>query len=104
MITLSGILYNISSSNFTDRRTGEMKLTHAAEIITVSRGKSEILTLKIESALVDQWMKCKGREITVEVRAWAMLNNEKTGVNTGYALADKTALPVVQHPPLKAAA
>ena len=97
MIQLTGKLLNISANPFTDRQTGETGTTHSAEILHTARGKLEVLALKLDSGLVDSWSKAVGRDIAIEVRSYAMKSSDG-GIMSGYAMADKRALPVVMRP------
>lgn len=92
MITLSGTLYKIVPTENTDRKTGEITKGHTAEILSEARGKTEVVSLKLDSSVVDAWKKCLKKDISIEVRPWAL--RTETGVNAGLALADKKALPV----------
>jgi hypothetical protein len=96
MITLTGKLLNIVHGENKDRQTGELTQTFTAEILHQSRGKSIIESLKLDISTFTQWQKAVGSDISVEVRSWAMSNG--TGINSGYALADKKCLPVVTVP------
>lgn len=104
MILISGKLFEIVKGESTNQTTGEVTPTHSAEVLHKERGKNVITSLKLDPSVVDQWEKNVGNEFSVEVRAWAMKTREG-GINAGYALADKKALPVLQSakPVLKAA-
>ena len=95
MIYLFGTLYNIASNPVTDRKTGEISMVHTAEVLHTSRGKTEIASVKLNDQVVEGWQKCKGREITVEVRFYAMKTTEG-GIMSGLTLADKNSLPTVE--------
>lgn len=95
MILLLGTLYNIASLPVTDRKTGEVSTTHTAEVLHTTRGKTEIASVKINEAVLEGWQKCKGRDISVEVRFYAMKTSEG-GIMSGLTLADKNAFPMVE--------
>lgn len=94
MISITGTLYNIAASQNTDRETGEVSTVHTAEILHQTRGKSEIAGVKLDPSVVPSWEKAKGREISAEVRFYAMKNREG-GIQSGLTLADKKGLPVI---------
>lgn len=94
MLQLIGNIYDVTSKNVTDRETGVITLQHTAEILHKSNGKTEVLALKLDAGVADAWMKCKGRDIAVEVRPYAMKTREG-GILQGLTLADKRALPNV---------
>lgn len=106
MITLTGKLLNIVKGEQADRKTGELHPTYTAEVLHQSRGKSIIDSLKLDASIVGAWSKAIGSDVSVEVRSYAMANGTG-GVLSGYALADKKALPTLQSaapsPVLKAA-
>ena len=100
MINLHGKLYNIASTQSTDRETGEVGTTHTAEILHTSRGKTEIASVKIDASVVDAWEKCKGRDMSIEIRFYAMKTREG-GIQSGLTLADKKSLPLVAMQPVR---
>lgn len=102
MISITGKLYNIATTQSTDRETGEVLNTSTAEILHTSRGKTELAALKLDPSIVESWSKVIGKDISTEVRFYAMKNREG-GIQSGLTLADKKALPVLAVP-LKAAA
>jgi len=95
MIILLGNLYNIVSLPVTDRKSGEVTTVHTAEILHSTRGKTEIASVKINEAVLEGWQKFKGRDISVEVRFYAMKTSEG-GIMSGLTLADKTAFPMAE--------
>lgn len=94
MLQLIGNLYDVTSKNVVDRETGVITLQHTAEVLHRSNGKAEILALKLDQAVADSWSKAKARDISVEVRPYAMKTREG-GIMQGLTLADKRALPNV---------
>lgn len=104
MLQLNGLIYDVTSKNVTDRETGAIGVQHSAEILHKSNGKTEVLALKLDPTVFDSWLKAKGRDMTVEVRPYAMKTREG-GILQGLTLADKRALPnILRAQPLAAAA
>lgn len=104
MIQLTGIIYDVTAKNVTDRDTGVISLQNTVEILHKSNGKTEVLALKLDQAVAESWAKAKGREMVVEVRSYAMKTREG-GIMGGYVLADKRSLPtVLRSAPVAAAA
>lgn len=104
MIFINGKLYGIAVSDNTDRDTGEVTKVHTAEVLHKSRGKSEIVGLKLDPLVVSAWSKCIGRDFNCEVRFYAMKNREG-GIQSGLTLADKKALPsLIAEQPVRAVA
>lgn len=93
-LVLSGKLVGIVTSNYTDRKTGEMSQNHAAEIFHKQAGKHEVDTVKIDKSTLAEWVKAEGKEVAVEVRPYAVMKTEG-GVLQGFSLADKLALPTI---------
>lgn len=102
MIQITGKLINIASSPFTDRQTGEQSTTHTAEVLHQVKGKSEVQGLKLDASVLDAWAKAVGRDISVEVRSYAMKRDDGT-IMAGYGLADKRSLPNLLRPVAAAA-
>lgn len=103
-INIIGKLHEIAPGEATNPQTGEVTVTHSAEVLHKERGKTVVTSLKLDILAVEQWTKFLGQDFTVEVRPWAMKTREG-GIQAGYALADKKALPVLLNakPVLKAA-
>jgi hypothetical protein len=104
MISITGKLFEIVQGESTNQQTGEVSVTHSAEVLHKERGKNVITSLKLDDSVLEQWTKNVGQDFTVEVRPWAMKTREG-GIQAGYALADKKSLPVLlaAKPALKAA-
>lgn len=100
MITLSGKLYNVMTSDYTDRNTGEVSKVNTAEILHTVRGKTEIAAVKLDDSVVTGWTQCTGKEITCEVRFYAIKTSDG-GINSGLILADKKSLPTWITPSLE---
>lgn len=92
MLQLIGNIYDITVKDVTDRETGAITRVHSAEVLHKSNGKTEVTVLKIDPACLDGWTKAKGRDMGVEVRAYAIKTREG-GILQGVSLADKRALP-----------
>lgn len=92
MIQITGQLYKIAVSENTDRDTGVISQVHSAEILHEARGKTEIASVKLDASVVEPWTKCVGKNITNEIRFYAMKTREG-GIMQGITLADKKALP-----------
>lgn len=92
MLQLTGNIYDVYSSDFTDKSTGEVTRDYKAEILHKSKGKTEITVLKVDFSTFESWLKVKGRDMVVEVRAYAMKTREGA-IMQGLALADKKTLP-----------
>ena len=92
MIQITGTLYKIAPGQNTDRKTGEITTVHSAEILHTARGKTEIASVKLDPLVVDQWSKAVGKDITNEVRFYAMKTSEGS-IMSGLILADKKSLP-----------
>lgn len=97
MIQISGKLINIATSPFTDRQTGEQSTTYTAEVLHQVKGKSEVQGLKLDASVFDGWSKAVGRDISVEVRSYALKRDDGT-LLAGYGLADKRCLPNLLRP------
>nr|WP_315848084.1 hypothetical protein [uncultured Rhodoferax sp.] len=93
-LTLSGRLIGLVRSDNTDRETGAITQVVAAEILHQERGKSVIESLKFDLACIPGWEKAVGQNVELEVRMYAMKSNSG-GIQSGLALADKKAYPVV---------
>lgn len=104
MILIFGKLYNIAHGENKDRETGEITVSHTAEILHTARGKTEIASVKLDAAVLEPWTKAVGKDISAEVRFYAMKTREGS-IMSGLTLADKKALPTLQAaaPALKAA-
>lgn len=96
-LILSGKLVGIVTSNFTNRDTGEIVQNHAAEIFHKQAGKHEVDTVKIDKSTLAEWSKAEGKDVSVEVRPYAVMKKEG-GVMQGFSLADKMALPTITAP------
>ena len=94
MINLSGKLYNVVTNPFTDRETGAITQVSQAEILHTVKGKTELVTVKVDPVCVDGWRKAVGRDIVVEVGFYAM-KTTAGAIQKGLMLAQKTALPGV---------
>lgn len=94
MLTLSGQILNVISGENKNRDTGEITKTATVEILHQSRGRSVVEAIKIDIEVFAAWMKLIGKNISVEVRTYAMKSSDG-GVNSGLTLADKKALPFV---------
>jgi hypothetical protein len=104
MLQLTGNIYDVTSKNVTDPQTGVITRVYTAEIIHKSNGKTEVTPLKLDAAVADAWGKAKGRDMVVEVRAYAMKTREG-GILQGLTLADKRCLPgLLRVAPVAAAA
>lgn len=103
MIVINGKLYNVVTNPFTDRDTGVITQVSTAEILHTSRGKTELVALKLDPGVAESWKKAEGRDITVEVGFYAMKTREG-GIQKGLMLADKRSLPSVHRVPAPAAA
>lgn len=95
MLFINGKVLNLVHTEIKDKFTGELKPVHTIEILHQSRGKSVVDYLKIDSLVCPQWEKIIGKEITAEVRVYAM-KTEDGSVMHGFTLADKKGLPTVQ--------
>jgi hypothetical protein len=94
MLTLSGKLVGIATTNYTNRTTGEITINHNAEILHKQAGRSELDTVKVDPATIGEWAKLEGKEISIEVRPYAVPKKEG-GIMQGFSLADKKGLPLV---------
>lgn len=104
MISISGNLYAISPSEKTDPATGEVTKVYSAEVLHKVRGKTEIVSLKLDPLVVPAWQKCIGRNFHQEVIPYAIKTREG-GVLKGYSFADKKALPnLIAEAPVRAVA
>lgn len=92
MIQITGQLYKIAAAENTDRETGVISIVHSAEILHEARGKTEIASCKLDASVVEPWSKAVGKNITNEIRFYAMKTREG-GIMQGITLADKKALP-----------
>ena len=93
MLSLTGKLIDIARTQATDQKTGEVSQVFAAEILHKERGKSVVESLKFDASVLPHWEKAIGKELTVEVRMYAMGGNGGS-VQSGLAMADKKSLPV----------
>ena len=104
MLQLIGNIYDVTAKDVTDRETGVITCVYTAEVLHKANGKTEVLALKLDQAVFDAWVKCKGRDMAVEVRPYAMKTREG-GIMQGMTLADKRSLPgVMRAAPVAAAA
>lgn len=92
MIVLFGTLYNVVGLPSIDHETKAETITYTAEILHSVKGKTEIASVKLDGSVVDGWKKATGKEISCEVRFYAMKNREG-GIQSGLTLADKKAFP-----------
>jgi hypothetical protein len=54
MLTLSGKLVGIATTNYTNRTTGEITINHNAEILHKQAGRSELDTVKVDPATIGE--------------------------------------------------
>jgi hypothetical protein len=101
MLTLSGQILNVIPGETKDPSTGEIKRSCTVEILHQSRGRSVVESIKADAEVTHAWTKLIGKNVSVEVRMYAM-RSSSGGVTSGLMLADKKALPFVQND-LKAA-
>lgn len=94
MLTLSGQILGVIAGENKNRDTGEITKTATVEILHQSRGRSVVEAIKIDTEVTAAWTKLIGKNISVEVRTYAMKSSDG-GVNSGLTLADKKALPFV---------
>lgn len=102
MINLTGKLYNVVTNPFTDRETGQITQVSQAEILHTVKGKTELVSVKIDPVCVEGWTKAVGRDIVIEVAFYAMKTTQGA-IQKGLMLAAKTALPGVLRAPVAAA-
>jgi hypothetical protein len=96
MLTLTGQILNVIPGENKDRNTGEITRITTVEILHQSRGRSVVESVKCDIEVTAAWTKLIGKNISVEVRMYAMKTGEG-GVTSGLTLADKKALPFVQN-------
>jgi hypothetical protein len=102
MLQLTGKVIDIVSGQNTDQATGQISTVHSAEILHKVRGKSEIASVKLDPSVVEPWTKAVGRDVSVEIRFYAMKTREGS-ILSGLTLADKKSLPTVHRPAAQAA-
>lgn len=105
MLTLSGQLFAIQESDFTDKVTGVITKKYKAEILDSVGGKTSIESLSVEPLVSMQWRKAVGSHVSIQVRMFALAGNRPGSPPIfGLSLLDKNSIPVVeQKPVLKAA-
>lgn len=100
MITIHGKLLDVTSLPSTDMQTGVVSTVHTADILHKVRSKNELASVKLDESVLDGWSKCIGKDITAEVRFYAMKTREG-GINSGLTLADKKSLPTWNSAPVE---
>ena len=97
MFLLTGTIIDVLSTESKDRETGVISQVYTVEVLHRSRGKSEVVSLKIDIDVVDSWRKFKGKDCHMEIRFYAMKNRDG-GVQQGVMLTDKKILPTLRAP------
>ena len=98
MIKIEGKVLNCTHTTNTVRSSGEIRQNYTAEILHTVRGRSEIEYLKLDGKVFPQWQAAIGKEVTAEIRFYAMKSDDGN-VMSGITLADKAALPTLAHVP-----
>lgn len=93
-LVLSGKVVGIITTPYTDKKTGEITQNHSAEIFHKQANRHEVDTVKIDKSTLAEWCKAEGKDVSVEVRPYAIVKSEG-GVMQGFSLADRLALPTI---------
>lgn len=104
MLNLIGLVHDVIKGEKKDYETGEITPEFSVELLHKKRGKGELVSLKLDSAVVAQgWTKAIGQQVSVEVDYYAIKTREGS-VQKGLSLVDKKALPTVMPRSTQAAA
>lgn len=105
MLTLSGQLWKIQESDYTDKTTGVIAKKYKAEVLDSVGGKTSIETITIDPSVVTHWRKLEGSNVTVQVRMFALAGTRPGSPPIfGLSLVDKNSIPVPDSRPLLKAA
>lgn len=105
MLTLSGQLWKIQESDYTDKTTGVISKKYKAEVLDSVGGKTSIETITIDPSVVMHWRKLEGANVTIQVRMFALAGTRPGSPPIfGLSLVDKNSIPVPDSKPLLKAA
>lgn len=96
MLTLTGNLLTVVKAPPTiNQKTGEYISKCTAQVLDQSaNGKFDVIDVSIDQSVYDDWIKCAGKQISINVRIYAM-SDDKGSVRSGLSLADKKSLPTL---------
>jgi len=91
-LNLTGQLIDVVETKYTDDETGQVTQNFNAEVLHKVGGRHTVDSVKIDPSIASEWHKLKGKELSFEVRPYAVQTRDR-GILQGFSLPNKKQLP-----------